>query len=65
MNKNEKKQLKLNNFCKEYDIPRATAIQWIHSKGFPSYKLCGHWYVDIEEYYKWREKEHTKCYKYA
>lgn len=61
----DKKQLKLNNFCKEYDIPRTTALQWVHSESFPAYKICGHWYVDVEEFRVWREKQHRFGYKYA
>ena len=61
----EKKQMKLNNFCKSYDIPRTTALQWVHAVEFPAYKLCGHWYVDIPKYLKWREEQHIKSYKYA
>lgn len=60
-----KKQLKLGNFCKEFDIPKTTALGWIHSKGFPAYNLCGHWYVDLDKFYKWREQQHLKSYKYA
>lgn len=50
-----KKQLKLSNFCKEFDIPRSTVLKWIHSDNFPAYNLCGHWYVDLKKFYKWRE----------
>jgi len=57
--------MKLNHFCREFDVPRSTALEWIHSKGFPGYRLAGHWYIDIEEYYTWRVQEHMKCYKYA
>ncbi len=60
-----KKQMKLKNFCEEFDIPRSTATQWIHSAGFPAYNLCGHWYIDIDEYYIWRKKQHQSSYKYA
>lgn len=60
-----KQQMKLNNFCKAYDIPRSTALKWVHSAEFPAYNLYGHWYVDIPKYIKWREKQHAKCYKYA
>lgn len=59
------KQMKLPNFCKEYDIPRSTALKWVHSKGFPAYNLAGHWYVDIGEYNNWRNEEHRRSYKYA
>ena len=53
----EKKQLRLNNFCKEYDIPRSTALRWIsENRGFPAYNLCGRWYIDLNEYYEWRKK---------
>lgn len=51
-----KKQLKLSNFCKEYDIPRTTVLKWVHSVGFPAFNLCGRWYVDVEEFIKWRKK---------
>ena len=64
MNK-EKQQMKLNHFCDEFDIPRTTALQWVHTEGFPAYNLCGRWYVDIAKFYKWREKQHIKFYKYA
>ena len=60
-----KKQLRLTNFCKEFDVPRTTALKWVHSNDFPAYNLCGHWYVDLEQYYKWRNKQHLKSYKYA
>ena len=60
-----KKQMKLSTFCAEYDVARSTAILWIHSKGFPSYKIDGRWCVDIEEYKKWRETQHMQSYKYA
>ncbi len=53
----EKQQMKLNNFCKQYDIPRTTALKWIHSETFPAYNLCGHWYVDIPKYFEWRDKQ--------
>ena len=65
MEKPSKRQLKLGNFCREFDIPKTTALGWIHSKGFPAYNLCGHWYVDLDKFYKWREQQHLKSYKYA
>ena len=61
----EKKQMKLPNFCKEYDIPRTTILKWVHTIDFPAYNLSGHWYVDIQQYYKWREKENIRSNKYA
>lgn len=60
-----KQQLRLTNFCEEYDVPYQTAIQWIHSKGFPAFKQGKSWYVDIPEYLKWRKIEHQNNYKYA
>lgn len=60
-----KKQMKLTNFCKEFDVPRSTALKWVHSKGFPAFNLCGHWYVDLAAYYEWRKKQHVQSYKYA
>lgn len=65
MKMSDKKQMKLNNFCKEFDIPRTTALKWINSENFPAYNLRGHWYVDVEKYYKWRDRQHTKSYKYT
>lgn len=51
-----KKQMKLKNFCEVYDIPRSTALRWANGDtGFPAYNLFGHWYVDIEAYFSWRE----------
>ena len=60
-----KKQLKLTSFCKEFDVPRSTALKWVHSQGFPAYNLVGHWYVDVDAYYEWRQNQHVKSYKYA
>lgn len=60
-----KKQMKLSNFCREYDIARTTALEWVHSQGFPAYNLCGRWYVDIDKFLKWRELQHKKSYKYS
>lgn len=60
-----KKQMKLSTFCMEFDMPKSTAIQLIHSKGFPGYKLGKCWYVDIEKFYEWREIEHAKSYRWA
>ena len=60
-----KQQMKLTNFCKEFDVPRTTALKWVHSAGFPAYNLCGLWYVDLEKFYKWRENQHQISYKYA
>ena len=62
---NEKKQLKLSNFCDTFDIPIKTAKHWIHTKGFPGYKIGDRWYVDIDSFYVWREKMHQASYKYA
>ncbi len=61
----DKKQFKLNKFCEEYDIPRSTALKWVHSADFPAYNLNGHWYVDVNGYYKWREAQHKKSQKYV
>ena len=60
-----KKQMKLNHFCQTYDIPRTTVLKWIHSENFPAYNLCGHWYVDIIKFDKWRGEQHSKSYKYV
>ena len=57
--------MKLKTFCNEFDIARTTVLQWVHSDGFPAYCLNGRWYVDIEKYYIWRDKQHKKSYKYT
>ena len=62
---NKMKMMKLPKFCAEFDIPRSTALKWVHSAGFPAYNLQGHWYVDVEDFYKWRNKQHQISYKYA
>lgn len=61
----EKEQMKLKNFCSSFDVPRTTALQWVHTDDFPAFCLKGRWYVDIDKYYKWREIQHKKAYKYA
>ena len=55
-----KKQMKLKTFCEQFDIPRTTVLQWVHGSNFPAYNLCGRWYVDIDKFLHWREKEHNK-----
>ena len=60
-----KKQMKLTNFCMEFDIPKSTVIRLIHSKDFPAYKIGKCWYIDIDKYYKWRETEHQRNYKWG
>ena len=60
-----KQQMKLKNFCDEFDIPRTTVLKWIYDSEFPAYNLCGHWYVDMEKFYNWRQQEHLRSYKYA
>lgn len=52
-------QMKLKNFCRTFDVSRTTVLKWIHDEGFPAYNLCGHWYVDIYQFYKWREAQHS------
>ncbi len=61
----DKKQMKLTKFCESFDIPRTTALQWVHSQNFPAYNLMGRWYIDVDEYYLWRKKQHIKNYRYA
>lgn len=61
----EKKQMRLKTFCAEFDVPYTTAIEWVHSHGFPAYKLGKGWYIDIPDYYKWRRTMHINSYKYA
>lgn len=59
------KMMKLSTFCAEYGIPRTSALEMVHSHGFPAYKLGSRWYVDIPKFEAWREKEHRRAYKYA
>ena len=59
------KMMKLSNFCAEYDIPRTSALELVHSAGFPAYKIGSRWYVDIPAFMKWREQGHRRSYKYA
>lgn len=50
-----KQQLRLKNFCTEYDIPRTTVLELKYSKDFPLYKIGNRWYVDVQKFIKWRE----------
>lgn len=50
-----KKQMRLGNFCKDFDVPYTTALEWIRCYELPSYKIGNRWCIDIPEYYKWRE----------
>ena len=50
-----RKQLKLNNFCDEYDMSRNTVLELIATRHFPAYKIGGRWYVDIDEFMDWRK----------
>jgi hypothetical protein len=59
------KQLSLPQFIKEYNMPRVSVYQLIHTHGFPAYKLGGRWYVSVPEFEKWRAEEHRRQYKYA
>lgn len=59
------RQVDLLAFRRMYGIPENTVLRWIHSKGFPAYKLGHKWYVDIQKFEKWRETEHINSYKYA
>lgn len=51
-----KKQIKLNLFCKEYDMSRSSVLELIRTKGFPAYKIGGRWYIDTHEFIKWRNQ---------
>ena len=50
-----KKQLKLSNFCAEYDMPRTTVMELKYRENFPVYKIGSRWYVDLQKFLKWRE----------
>ena len=53
------KQMKLSHFCEAYDIPKSTALLWVHSADFPAYNLCGRWYVDIAIGVNKQTRSHT------
>lgn len=55
-----KRQMKLSNFCKKYDVPRTSIMEIIHKSDFPSYKILGRWYIDEAKYLKWRELNNKK-----
>ena len=59
------KQMKLTMFCKEFGMPNSTVKELIHRKDFPAFKIGKCWYIDIDKFYKWREIEHQKSYKWA
>ena len=51
----DKKQMKLNTFCKEYDMSRSSVIELIYRYNLPAYKIGGRWYIDTNEYERWRK----------
>lgn len=59
------KMMRLSTFCEEYDMPRTTVTDLVHSSDFPAYKLGKCWYVDVPAFEKWREEKHKRCYRYA
>lgn len=61
----KKTQVNLKEFREMFGIPQETVKKYIHSKGFPAFKQCGKWYVDLKKYEKWRETEHRNEYAYA
>ena len=63
----EKKQLKLSEFREMFGMGREIVYKLVRRKDdpLPAYKQGKYWYVDIEAYKAWREREHQRCYKYA
>lgn len=61
----EAKQMNLATFRETYGIPEDTATRFVYTKNFPAYKQGSRWYVDIDEYKKWRETEHRNSYRFA
>lgn len=61
----QQKQISLRNFIKEFGVPRSTAVRMIRTKGFPSYKVLGRWYIDLPQYYKWREVQDRNNRKFG
>ncbi len=57
-------QLSLSDFKREFGFKNSTAQELIHTKEFPAYKIRGQWYVDIDAFLKWRQREHERNYKY-
>ena len=59
----------LPKFVQEYGVPRQTVIDWINKeRGFAgkvAYSINRHWYIDIPEFLKWRERKHRESYRYA
>ena len=44
------KQMKLSNFCKEYDMSRTTVLDLIYYQHLPGYKIGGRWYIDMKKF---------------
>ncbi|MBS6510396.1 MAG: helix-turn-helix domain-containing protein [Clostridiales bacterium] len=63
----EKKQLNTHDFSAAYSLSKATIYRLINRRDdpLPAYKQGSNWYIDIDEYKAWREREHQRCYKYA
>lgn len=63
----EKKQLSIRDFAESYGLSKPTIYRYINRRDdpLPAYKQGRVWYIDIEAYKAWREREHQRCYKYA
>lgn len=57
------RQMALNAFLKEHGMSRSTVERLIHRHAdpLPAFKIGQLWYVDINQYYKWRVREDRRC----
>lgn len=64
---NERKRLPLPQFCEEYGIGRTKALQLINRSEdpLPARKIGGRWFINLETYPEWEDREHMRSYKYA
>ena len=53
------KQMKLSNFCKEYDMSRTTVLDLIYYQHMPGNKIGGRWYIDMKKFMDWRELQNA------
>jgi len=62
-----KSQLSLPDFCEAFDMKASTVKEFASRKEnrLPAYKIGRKWWIDIEEFKKWRAQEHKRSYKYA
>jgi hypothetical protein len=59
--------MQLPKFIEEYAMPRTVAMRKIQRAfdPLPAVKIGKLWYVKLDEYPDWEEREHQRSYKYA